>query len=110
MWVAGPGISAGAATFGYGHLKILILAAGLVMMDLAAAITVSLMWFGSRHYIQPLNENKVENEYSYRAGYRDATLRFLQPGPGLQLVRPAMHVPAQTLHGYAAEQKGPMSM
>jgi hypothetical protein len=111
LWGAAIAVSGADALVAYDRIKILIFTGGLLMMDLSAAIVASLMWYVSRHYIQPLSENKTENEYCYRAGHRDATLRFLQPSPGLQLVRPPMHVPAQGARGYAAaEPKGPMSM
>lgn len=116
LWGAAIAVSGADAILAYDRIKILIFTAGIVMMDLSAAIVTTLMWYVSRHYIQPLNENKAENEYCYRAGHRDATLRFLQPGPGLQLVRPVMpvppkSVPSQMPRGFAvAEPRGPVSM
>jgi hypothetical protein len=107
LWVTAVAVSGTDAVLAYDHTKVLIFTAGLVMMDLAAAIVTSLMWYVSRHYIQPLNENQAEIAYSYRAGFRDATVRFLRPGPDLFLVRPVgppQHVSPQRSH-FAAESQ-----
>jgi hypothetical protein len=112
LFALAPTAAAGAAALAHNRVQVLILVGGLVMTDLAVAIVISVMWFVARHYIEPLGENRIENEYCYRAGYRDATLRFLQPGPGLQLVRPPIpapprHIPAQSQRGhYAAKRSG----
>lgn len=107
LWTTVPAVSAAGAVLAFDRVKILIFAAGLVMMDLSAAIVTSIMWYVSQHYIQPLNENRAEIEYSYRAGFRDATVRFLRPGPDLYLVRPVapppQRVPSQPRGHFAAE-------
>jgi hypothetical protein len=108
LWITAVAVSGADALVAYDRIKILIFTAGLVMMDLAAAIVISLMWYVSRHYIRPLNERKAEIEYSYRAGFRDATMRFLRPGPDLFLVRPVappQRVPAQPRGYFAAEER-----
>jgi hypothetical protein len=102
MWLVAGAIPAAGASLLYHREKLLILAVGVDVMDLAAAIVVSMMWFVARHYIQPLNNNRAENEYSYRAGYRDATLRYLEPRNGLHIVRPATTTaPRIPRRGYA---------
>lgn len=107
MWGAVPVVSAVCAALAYDRIKVLIFAGGMVMLDLAAVVVISLMWYVSRHYIEPNNENRAENEYCYRAGYRDATLQFLRHGPDLYLVQPVapppQRVPAQSQDCFADE-------
>jgi hypothetical protein len=96
LWLAGIAIPAISAALAYSNTKLLILAAGITMTDLAAAVVATLTWVVSRQYVLPHDGAKAENEYCYRAGYRDATARFLSSGAELYLVQSIAPAPEHT--------------
>src|SRR4051812_17849219 len=96
LWLTGIAVSPISATVAYGNLRLLILSGGVLTTDLAAAVVITLMWIVSRQYVQPHDETRAENEYCYRAGYRDATARFLNSGAELYLVQSIAPVPERT--------------
>lgn len=72
------------------------------MVDLSMAVLASLIWYLLRYYLKPQAENRAIHEYLYRAGYRDATMKYLSANPDLHLVPPATtQVPAQPPRGHA---------
>jgi hypothetical protein len=93
LWLTGLAVSTFSATLAYDNLRLLILAGGVLTTDLAAAVVTTLMWIVSRQYVQPHDGVRAENEYCYRAGYRDATARFLNSGAELSLVQSIAPVP-----------------
>lgn len=96
LWCLAFVSSALRADLAHDHIKVLLFTGSLIMMDVALALLVSLMWFLTKYYIRPNVEISAMDDYKYRAGYRDATARFLRSSPDLHIVRPAEPgIPAQ---------------
>lgn len=102
LWCLAFISSALRADFAHDHIKVLLFTGSLIMINVALALLVTLIWFMTKHYIKPNVEIRAMDDYKYRAGYRDATARYRHLSPDLHLVRPAEPtIPAQQPRGAA---------
>lgn len=102
LWAIACGCIAAAVCYAYDRDRIRLFTLGLLMVDLSMAVLATLIWYLLRYYLRPQAENYAIREYLYRAGYRDATMKYLSANPDLHLVQPAAtQVPAQPPRGRA---------
>lgn len=93
--------------YAYDRDRIRFFTFGLLMVDLSMAVLATLIWYLLKHYLRPQAENRAIREYLYRAGYRDATMKYLSANPDLRLVPAATtQVPAQPQREFAGTING----
>jgi len=100
LWAVALCCVGAAVGYAFDRDRVRLFTLGLLMVDLSMAVLTTLIWYLAKYYLRPQAETRAIGDYMYRAGYRDATMKYLGANADLHLVQPpTVQVPAQPPRG-----------